>query len=81
MPIGISLVLVALFLAMNAYFVIAEFAMVRVRPSQIDMALAEGKKGAKAAKRVTSNVNAYLAACQLGDGRVGMRLRIGKRPL
>ena len=66
MPIGISLALVALFLAMNAYFVIAEFAMVRVRPSQIDMALAEGKKGAKAAKRVTSNVNAYLAACQLG---------------
>ena len=40
MPVGISLLLVAFFLAMNAYFVIAEFAMVRVRPSQIDMALA-----------------------------------------
>ena len=66
MPIGISLALVALFLAMNAFFVIAEFAMVRVRPSQIDMALEAGKRGAVAAKRVTSNVNAYLAACQLG---------------
>ena len=66
MPIGVSLALVAVFLAMNAFFVIAEFAMVRVRPSQIDIALAENKAGAKAAKRVTSNVNAYLAACQLG---------------
>ena len=62
MHIGISLLLVAFFLAMNAFFVIAEFAMVRVRPSQIEMALQEGKPGAKAAKRVTENVNAYLAA-------------------
>ena len=66
MPIAISLVLVVVFLMMNAFFVIAEFAMVRVRPSQIEMALQEGKPGAAAAKRVTSNVNAYLAACQLG---------------
>ena len=66
MPIWMSLLLVAFFLAMNAFFVIAEFAMVRVRPSQIEMALQEGKRGAVAAKRVTSNVNAYLAACQLG---------------
>ena len=66
MPIAVNLLLVVAFLAMNAFFVIAEFAMVRVRPSQIEMALQEGKKGAEAAKRVTSNVNAYLAACQLG---------------
>jgi len=66
MPIGISLALVAFFLAMNAFFVIAEFAMVRVRPSQVEMALEAGKGGAASAKRVTSNVNAYLAACQLG---------------
>ncbi len=66
MPIGLSFLLVAFFLAMNAFFVIAEFAMVRVRPSQIEMALQEGKSGAKAAKKVTSDVNAYLAACQLG---------------
>ena len=66
MSIAVSLLLVAFFLAMNAFFVIAEFAMVRVRPSQVEMALQERKPGAKAAKRVTENVNAYLAACQLG---------------
>lgn len=66
MPIAVSLVLVVVFLVMNAFFVIAEFAMVRVRPSQVEMAVAEGKRGATAAKRVTDNVNAYLSACQLG---------------
>ncbi len=66
MSVGISLILVVLFLLMNAFFVIAEFAMVRVRRSQIEMAVSEGKKGAKNAKRITDNVNAYLSACQLG---------------
>ena len=66
MNIALSFVLVAFFLAMNAFFVIAEFAMVRVRPSQVEVALQEKKAGAKAAKRVTENVNSYLAACQLG---------------
>lgn len=66
MPIAVSLLMVVFFLAMNAFFVIAEFAMVRVRPSQIDMALSQRKRGAEAAKRVTGNVNAYLSACQLG---------------
>ena len=46
MPIGLSLFLVVVFLAMNAFFVIAEFAMVRVRPSQIEMAVEAGKPGA-----------------------------------
>ena len=66
MPIWLSLLLVVFFLAMNAFFVIAEFAMVRVRPSQVEIAMQEGKPGAKNAKKVTDNVNAYLAACQLG---------------
>lgn len=64
--IAISLVLVALFLLMNAFFVIAEFALVRVRKSQVEIALAEGKRGAKTAMTITNNVNAYLSACQLG---------------
>ena len=51
---------------MNAFFVIAEFAIVRVRKSQIELAVEEGKKGAKRALLVVNNVNAYLSACQLG---------------
>ncbi len=64
--IVISLVLVALFLAMNAFFVIAEFAPVRVRKSQLEIAVADGKRGAKNALTIARDVNAYLSACQLG---------------
>ncbi|MDO4502793.1 MAG: hemolysin family protein [Coriobacteriia bacterium] len=66
MSIGLSLAALAFFLAMNAFFVIAEFACVRVRRSQIDLAVEQGKRGAKNAKTITENVNAYLSACQLG---------------
>ena len=66
MPIGISLILVVVFLLMNAFFVVAEFSLVRVRRSQIEMAVEEGKPGAKNAKVIAENINAYLSACQLG---------------
>ena len=49
MQTAICLLLVVFFLLMNAFFVIAEFALVRVRKSQIDMAVAEKRRGAEAA--------------------------------
>lgn len=66
MNIAISLILVVVFLLMNAFFVVAEFALVRVRRSQLEMAIEEGKPGARAAKEIADNINAYLSACQLG---------------
>lgn len=66
MSVALSLVLVLFFLLMNAFFVVAEFALVRVRKSQLQIAEEEGKSGAKAALLVANNVNAYLSACQLG---------------
>ena len=51
---------------MNAFFVVAEFALVRVRRSQLEMAIEQGKPGARAAKEIADNINAYLSACQLG---------------
>ena len=51
---------------MNAFFVVAEFSLVRVRKSQLQIAEEEGKSGVKAALRIANNVNAYLSACQLG---------------
>ena len=58
MPIAATFALVAFFLAMNAFFVVAEFAMVRVRPSQVELAVQDGKRGARYAKIVAGNVNA-----------------------
>lgn len=66
MPVALSLFLVLFFLLMNAFFVVSEFALVRVRKSQVDIAIEEGRAGAKYTKLVADNVNAYLSACQLG---------------
>lgn len=66
MSVALSLILVVFFLFMNAFFVVAEFALVRVRKSQLQIAEEEGKSGAKAALLIANNVNAYLSACQLG---------------
>ena len=57
MPVALSLFLVLFFLLMNAFFVVAEFSLVRVRKSQVEMAVDEGKAGSKYAKLVADNVN------------------------
>lgn len=66
MPVALSLVLVLFFLLMNAFFVVAEFALVRIRKSQVEILVDEGRSGAQYTKLVAENVNAYLSACQLG---------------
>ena len=66
MDIGLRLFLVAVLILLTAFFVAAEFALVRIRPSRVDQLVAEGKKGAQSVQRVASNLDAYLSACQLG---------------
>ncbi|MBT2698999.1 HlyC/CorC family transporter [Bacillus sp. ISL-40] len=62
----INLLLITLLIALTGFFVAIEFAIVKVRPSRIDQLIAEGKKGAVAAKKVVSHLDEYLSTCQLG---------------
>lgn len=62
----VNLLLIAVLIALTAFFVAAEFAIVKVRSSRIDQLVAEKKRGALAAKRVTASLDEYLSACQLG---------------
>ena len=64
--IGYSLVAVLFLLAANAFFVAAEFALVKVRGFQLNQAAAEGRRAAALSIRMHRNLDAYLAACQLG---------------
>jgi CBS domain containing-hemolysin-like protein len=61
-----SLVLVALLIALTAFFVASEFAIVKIRSSRIDQLLEEGKRNAFSAKKVITSLDEYLSACQLG---------------
>jgi CBS domain containing-hemolysin-like protein len=58
--------MIAVLIALTAFFVAAEFAIVKVRSSRIDQLVAEKKRGAVAAKKVTTSLDEYLSACQLG---------------
>ncbi|WP_192894218.1 hemolysin family protein [Lysinibacillus composti] len=53
-------------IAATAFFVATEFAIVKVRTTRIDQLVAEGNKRAIKAKKVISNLDEYLSACQLG---------------
>ena len=63
---AVNLTIFILLLALTAFFVSTEFALVKVRQSRIDQLIAEGKKGAESAKHVTTHLDEYLSACQLG---------------
>jgi CBS domain containing-hemolysin-like protein len=51
---------------LNGFFVAAEFAMVRVRGSQLELKAKTGGPIAKLARGIIHNLNGYLAATQLG---------------
>lgn len=61
-----SLILIGVLIALTAFFVASEFAIVRVRRSRIDQLITEGNKRAILAKRVITDLDEYLSASQLG---------------
>jgi len=50
----------------NGFFVASEFAIARLRPTQVEGAIERGRPGAKSAKHAVEHIDAYLSACQLG---------------
>jgi len=66
----VSLLLVilvfVLLVALNAFFVFAEFASVRIRSSQIEEMLEKGVGRAKIAAHIHAHLDEYLSVCQVG---------------
>src|SRR5882757_2298607 len=62
-PGGWGLVLGLVLVALNGFFVAAEFALVKVRPTQLEPL--EGKR-ARLARHMLRHLDAYLSATQLG---------------
>jgi CBS domain containing-hemolysin-like protein len=60
------LVLTGFLVLLNGFFVAAEFALVRVRGSQIEIKVKAGSRVAKITRSIMSNLDGYLAATQLG---------------
>ena len=62
----LNAVIVLLLVFLNGFFVASEFALVKVRSSQLDALEDEGNKRAGFVRHVISNIDAYLSATQLG---------------
>ncbi len=65
---------------LNAFFVAAEFAIVKVRDSQLQAEIDDGTPGAKFAQHVTRNLDAYLSASQLGITLASIALGMAGEP-
>ena len=63
---GLALFFTFFLVFLNGFFVAAEFALVKVRASQIEIKAKTGSRVAKIAKHMTQHLDGYLAATQLG---------------
>ena len=61
-----KLVLAVFLVVLNGFFVAAEFSIVKVRYSQIQLKAAEGDSMAKQAEHIIKHLDEYLSATQLG---------------
>jgi CBS domain containing-hemolysin-like protein len=63
---GWGMFLGLLLVALNGFFVAAEFALVKVRPTQLEPLVDAGNRRAKLARHMLRHLDAYLSATQLG---------------
>lgn len=62
----IYLLLAVLLILLNAFFVLAEFAIVKARTTQIDALAARGDRRARRVQRAQDKMDAFLSVCQVG---------------
>jgi CBS domain containing-hemolysin-like protein len=62
----LKLLAVVFLVALNGFFVAAEFALVKIRDTQLENLVREGHGGAKVARKIIKNLDGVLSACQLG---------------
>lgn len=76
----LDLLFTLLLVFLNGFFVAAEFSLVKVRASQLDVKVQKGSKRAKMARSLLEKLDAYLSAAQLGITLASLALGwIGER--
>ncbi len=63
---GLKLILAAVLVGVNAFFVVAEYALVRSRRARLEVMRDEGSRGASLALSQLENINEYISAVQIG---------------
>jgi CBS domain containing-hemolysin-like protein len=63
---ALFIILTGLLILVNAFFVIAEYALVRSRRARLEAMAEEGVRGARLALTQVDEIGDYIAACQVG---------------
>jgi CBS domain containing-hemolysin-like protein len=63
---ALLIILTGLLVLVNAFFVIAEYSLVRSRKSRLQDMAEDGKRGARLALAEIDDIGDYIAACQVG---------------
>ncbi|CAA9546275.1 MAG: Hemolysins and related proteins containing CBS domains [uncultured Thermoleophilia bacterium] len=66
MTSALQIVFALSLVALNGFFVAAEFSLARARLTRLDTAAAEGSRASRRAAEQVRHIDRYLAACQLG---------------
>jgi CBS domain containing-hemolysin-like protein len=66
MTLALGLIASLALVAANGFFVATEFAIARIRSTQVNELVEQGRPGASSLRHAVDNLDAYLAACQLG---------------
>ena len=76
---GLLIVLTGVLVLVNAFFVIAEYALVRSRRARLQTLADEGARGARLALTQVDNISDYISACQVGITMASIAHRCHRR--
>jgi len=62
----LGIIITAILVGLNAFFVASEFALVKIRLSQLELEIKQGKKWASQTKIILEHLDSYLSGIQLG---------------
>ena len=78
---GLKLLAVLLLVLLNAFFVAAELALVRIRDTQLEPLAMRGNRRAKMARHIIAHLDAYIGATQFGITIASMGLGVAVEPV
>src|SRR5680860_953265 len=76
----LDLLLTALLVLANGFFVATEFAITRLRPTQVADFERDGRPGARSVRHAVAHIDSYLSACQLGITLASIGLGVVGKP-
>ncbi len=72
---------VVVLVLLNAFFVAAELALVRIRDTQLEALVAKGNRRAKMARHIVTHIDSYISATQFGITLASLGLGVAVEPV